>query len=174
MIIDKYRGKYRNIQRGWSALQSTGIPTLALGGTWMFGPCRFDKHEITLPNGFKLFYDNLQQVNVVPTGKDYNQVQWRFDYAGRHKYVYGAKVLENITQALAQIIIKDLALRANALGLRFAHQVHDELIFIVKTPRVDEVRKLLLELAAIRPDWAPELPLASEVKVGPSYGEMVG
>jgi len=173
-VVDKYRYKYSDIQKGWAALQSTGIPTLARGGTWMFGPCKFDKHEILLPNGFKLFYDDLEQINTAPNASGYNQMQWRFAYAGRFKFLYGAKTLENITQALAQIIIKDLALRAFGAGLRFAHQVHDELIFVVKEKHADQVKRILLEMAAMRPNWAPELPLASEVKIGPSYGEMVG
>jgi len=161
-VVDGYRGKYRRIPATWRTLDGTGIPTLARGGTYVVGACVFTKGEIRLPNGLKLFYDDLEMTSD----------GWRFRYGGRYKFAYGAKVLENMTQALAQIIIKDLARRAHSNGLRFAHQVHDELIFVVKNKLVGKTCERLLELAAIRPDWAPELPLASEVKAGKSYGEM--
>ena len=167
-VVQVYRSKYSRIAGSWNRLQGVGMNTLANGGTWVFGPCIFGLNEIRLPNDLKLFYDDLQSMSQGGTINN-----WRFRYGGRFKFVYGAKLLENITQALAQIIIKELALRAQDEGMRFAHQVHDELLFVVKNKYVERTRERLLELAAIRPDWAPELPLASETKFGPSYGEMV-
>jgi DNA polymerase I-like protein with 3'-5' exonuclease and polymerase domains len=60
----------------------------------------------------------------------------------------------------------------NALGRRFAHQVHDELIYVIKDAELDEFITGLKEQAVIRPTWAPELPIASEIKVGFNYGEL--
>jgi DNA polymerase I-like protein with 3'-5' exonuclease and polymerase domains len=93
-----------------------------------------------------------------------------FKHGGITKHLYGAKVLENMTQALARIIIMDLAMR---MGKRFAHQVHDELIYVVKKTEAVEFVRRLRELAVIRPGWGTDLPIAFEVKVGPNYGELI-
>ena len=50
--------------------------------------------------------------------------------------LYGAKLLENIVQALARIIIMDAALRLEDIGLRFVLQAHDELVFCLPEQEV--------------------------------------
>jgi hypothetical protein len=140
---------------------------LANDGLYVLGPCEFSKHQILLPNGMKLFYYNLQQT----TPKN-GRAQWVFHYGERLKFLFGGKILENATQALARIIIMDAAIRAQPAVGRFAHQVHDELIYVIRNREVERVIEDLRAAVKVRPIWAPELPIASEVKIGPSYGEL--
>ena len=98
-----------------------------------------------------------------------------FVYAGFKKRIYGGKLLENITQALARIITMEAAVRIRnhlaRLGIQMALQVHDELVFVVKKEYEAITRKVLAYELRRRPAWLPNLPLDCEVGSGPSYGD---
>jgi DNA polymerase len=167
--VDIYRNTYWEIPDLWRQLDRW-LPTLnygpehaALGprawredfheGQWVTR--RYDKTNllvikkgaIVLPNAMELRYN-------VPDTK-----------------IYGAKLLENIIQALARIVVMQAALRLSERGQRFCLQVHDELVFIVPTEEVDTVKEIILAEMIRQPTWAPGLPLAAEVGVGKSYGD---
>src|SRR5262249_15276642 len=69
------------------------------------GPVTIAPRRIVLPNGLALRYDEPDEG------------------------LWGGKLLENICQALARVIIMQAALRLADRGLRFVLQVHDELLF---------------------------------------------
>jgi DNA polymerase len=163
-IVKLYRGKYKNISGSWRTLQNEAIPVLAgNGGSFRIGPCVFEKAAVLLPNGLKLHYFDLNQ-----EPGEFGP-QWSFTYGGKPKKLYGGKLLENIVQALARIITMDAALRIQKrLGLGM--QVHDELVYGVKTELIPEFKAVALDEMRRRPIWAPNLPLEAEVGIGPSYG----
>jgi DNA polymerase I-like protein with 3'-5' exonuclease and polymerase domains len=68
----------------------------------------------------------------------------------------------------------DAAVRLNArkLGVQLAHQVHDELIYVMPDHLLPIVRPALEEEMKRRPIWGDDLPLAAESKVGKSYGDL--
>ena len=116
--------------------------------TARLGPVLFRSGRVELPNGLRLRYP------VVPD-----------------KNLYGAKLLENITQALARIVVMQAALRLARLGYRFVLQAHDELVFVVRNDRV-EAAKTDIAFEMVRPvPWLEGLPLAVEIGVGDNYGE---
>jgi DNA polymerase len=106
-----------------------------------------EKGAILLPNGMSLRYN-------VPDIK-----------------LYGAKLLENIIQALARIVVMQAALRLNKLGYRFALQAHDELAFVVSDDQLDTAKETILAEMIRPPVWAIDLPLAAEIGHGRSYGD---
>lgn len=165
MIVTSYRSKYHRVPATWKLLNYTGIPALRSGSNWMFGPCVFEKESILLPSGLRLFYYGLEQN---PSG------EWWFRYGGEKKKLYGGKLLENITQALARIIVMDAGRRIRKrTGFSFSLQAHDELVFVVPDEAVESMRVVMLEEMLRRPDWAPQWPVAADdgVKTGQSYGE---
>jgi DNA polymerase len=85
--------------------------------------------------------------------------------------MYGPKLLENIVQALARIVVMNAALRIKDRGFLFKLQSHDELAFIVPTADVPRCMGIVLEEMRRRPSWAKELPLNAEAGHGPSYGD---
>jgi DNA polymerase family A len=85
--------------------------------------------------------------------------------------LYGAKLLENIVQALARIVIMQAAVRLSRLGLRFALQSHDELVFVVPEDSVELAWWMIQEEMTREPKWLPGLPLAVEIGEGDNYGE---
>jgi hypothetical protein len=165
--VNTYRRKYHHIKNAWRELNDFGIPVLANGGEYTFGPCVFEKGAILLPSGLRLHYHNLRQVDGD------KGPQWLFDYAGKPKRLYGGALLENIVQALARIIVMDAAVRAQKrlarAGIFLNLQVHDELVMLVPEKFAEVTRRILEEEMAKRPSWAPTLPLKAESGRGENY-----
>jgi DNA polymerase len=160
--VDRYRGDYREIPALWKTFDNL-LPGIASGraaGTQV-GPVTIEPGAILLPNGLRLFYDDLRHEDGT----------WKYTYAGKTKYTHGPKVTENVVQALARIAVMEASLRIRRRLLPFAHQVHDELVFVIPSRFEDRARGILLEEMRRRPGWAPDLPLDAEVGVGRNYGE---
>lgn len=166
-IVNLYRSTYSNIAQVWRTLTDM-IPRMTRSDcNKVWGPITFLHEKIRLPNGLHLHYRNLRNEGG----------RWKFDYGAETKDLYGGKLLENIVQALARICTMDAAVknRTNfsrlADDLDLAMQVHDELVYVAPVELESVMRATLLENMASRPQWAPDLPLASECESGPNYGE---
>ena len=75
--------------------------------------------------------------------------------------IYGAKLVENVIQALACLHITETAMRVKHLtqGLLLpAHQVHDELVFVVDEHLAEQVRDLVILEMSKSPEWMPGVP----------------
>jgi hypothetical protein len=149
-VVDTYRSLFNNIKRTWFKLDSLLSRFLECRNKiqrQQWGPCWFESGRIVLPNRMTLRY-------TLPD-----------------EHLYGAKLLENITQALARIVVMSAAVRLyRDHSLRFVLQTHDELVFVVPEREVNKAG-LLIEHEMIQPpEWMPELPLAVEVKAGTNYG----
>jgi DNA polymerase len=165
-VVNTYRSKYAKIPAGWKHLNNVIIPALQDGGRIngapaAFGPCVIEKEAILLPNGLRLFYHNLRR----------SHGEWWFEYGGVPKKLYGGKLLENITQALARIVVMEAATRIRKRCARFSLQAHDELVYVVPDALVEELTGVAMEEMTRRPVWMPDWPLAAESGVGQSYGD---
>jgi hypothetical protein len=164
--VTTYRNKYAAIPAGWKHLNNVIIPALQTGTTVNgapvhFGPCVIEREAILLPNGLRLFYHGLVK----------SQGEWWFTYGEVRKKLYGGKLLENITQALARIVVMEASTRIRKRCSRFALQAHDELVYVVPDGQVEELRQVAMEEMTRRPVWLPGWPLAAELGVGLSYGD---
>jgi DNA polymerase I-like protein with 3'-5' exonuclease and polymerase domains len=125
-------------------------------------------HGIRLPNGFYIKYPNLRhQVN--DEGRDelvYDTKKGRAIIPNR---IYGGKVVENVCQALARIVIGEQMLRV-AKKYRVVMTVHDAVCCVVPEHEVDTAREYVEMCMRMRPKWALELPLDCESGTGDSYG----
>lgn len=169
-VVNTYRRKNHKVKQAWDILNRVGIPILASNNVWQWGPVIFRHEEVELPNGMKLYYHNLRQE---PGGKF--GMEWVFNYGYKKKRLYGGKLLENIVQALARIIVMDAAVRVRkrlaVLGIELALQVHDELVFVVAAEHEKVVRLVLDHELKVRPLWMPDLPLDCELGSGVNYAE---
>ena len=182
-IVKAYRDGYAKIPAAWKTLDAL-IPRMAHGNpNAYFGPCLVKHQEVVLPNGLSLYYPKLTQ-EVTPRGS-----QWVFRNGRRIKFLWGGTFLENLTQALARICNFEAALRLHKEYPRFrlAHQVHDELIYVVpgrieveplpngKTKThvfgpAKEFLQAVITVLSTPPAWGPDIPLAAEGDAGPNYG----
>jgi DNA polymerase len=180
MSVMTYRSTYHQIPGGWTRLSA------ALGNEWLgqgrnsvakFGPVTISKGTVHLPSGLSLnyakpqkrYYEREDKNGVVRKGSELV-----YQYGRTWHKIYGAKMLENIVQALARIILTNAKLRINdrfPIEGRFALQAHDELVYIVTDQHVDKLRDIVHQEMTRRPSWAPTLPLKVESKVGRSYGD---
>jgi DNA polymerase len=99
----------------------------------------------------------------------------RWTYAtpeGARSDLYGGKLLENVIQALARIVVTTAELRLAHAGLRSALSVHDELVFVVKRKHAEVLRGAVQKTMERKVAWLPELPVAAEVNYGDNYGDV--
>ena len=129
-IVSRYRGTFYSIRDAWSNLNDNGINILANGGKMMFGPVVFEKGVIYMPGRLKMFYHNLR---FEAAAKD-RRGGWTFTFAGKTKFLFGGKILENIVQYLDRILVFDAALRIQSriAPYRLAQQAHDENCYVVQ------------------------------------------
>ena len=163
--VSTYRRVNPQIPTAWRQLDFL-LSTAWLGksGPVEFGPVTIGHGCVIGPGGLiTMHYDNPRRDPV--SGDLF------YNYGREVHKIYGAKLLENIIQFLARIIVMDAALRIAARGHNFVLQAHDELVFIVRDDEVDMVKKMVHTEMTMRPWWAPDLPLSADVGVGQSYGD---
>lgn len=127
---------------------------------------------IPLPSGRCMRYNDVQQQKRKFTddeGHEYERSVLTALIGGRRHMLYGAMICENITQAFARDVFAHNWLLCEASD-RFPSlfTAHDE---NVTEPLESEDCAELLRLMSTTPAWAPGLPVAAEMKVGPRYAK---
>lgn len=123
-----------------------------------------DADAIWLPSGLCINYPNVHVIESVDphTGNKTKEVVYDGPY-GEPRKLYGGKILENVSQALARIVLTDIIDRVRTrLGYLPFLSTHDSLDYCVPLEEADYLDKELDREFAIRPTWAAGLPLASE------------
>jgi DNA polymerase len=150
VIVHTYRKLFNHIPMMWQRLDHL-LRFVVMDDCpqeEQLGPVTLSPKRIWLPNGLSLRYDDVPAEDL-----------------------YGGKLLENICQALARVIIMQAALRLARRGYPFCHQSHDELIFCIPNGQLEDARTAITQEMIRPPEWMPELPLAVEVKQGSNYGD---
>jgi DNA polymerase len=138
----------------------------------------FNGSEMTLPNGMPLRYEQL-----IGTTGGYHYIgdQRAFKDATKRRIlgepidlacwtrIYGGKVVENITQALARIIVADQLVKISA-RYKVVLQVHDEVVIVVDEEEAQQAADYMTEVMSTPPAWAPDLPLSCDVGFHERYG----
>ena len=171
-IIDVYRTSYPAITKLWReagvALDAVlGNKTTPLG---RHGVLAVEGTKgIRLPNGLYLRYPNLRKQNN-DDGKSeyvYDTKKGKTTVPNR---IYGGKVVENICQALARIIIGEQMLMI-AKKYKVVMTVHDAIACIVPASDVNTAKENVEIFMRMRPSWAMDLPLNCEAGSGGTYGD---
>ena len=118
----------------------------------------------TLPSGLILRYEDMvcEQTHKGP----------QFSYmtrSGRTK-IYGGKVIENLCQALARIIIAEQMVKV-ARKYRTVLTVHDSIGALVPVDEVVEGQMFIEKCMRRIPTWAEGLPLECESGFADNYGD---
>lgn len=184
-VVATYRSRHPHVIRLWKRAEDAlkwviqGIEGQAIDHAGVVVTC---KEGILLPNGMKIRYPELKFKPKV-FGVDDPEAGWTFWNGKAREKIYGGKIIENIVQALARIVVMDQTLliagwckkraRIAATGLhyRVVLSVHDEAVSVV--PTWDAIECLEYTNWALRqaPTWMPGLPLFSEGGIGSRYGD---
>ena len=161
-IIDIYRGTAHPVVTFWHMCSDLIERSLYGGKEFVYKCLIFRKGEIELPNGMKLLYPDLRVEK---------------DDSGRSEWVYGAdatklyagKVTNNVTQALARIVMTDGMLRVNK-RYPVVGTVHDELIALVSDDQVEDAKTWVLAQMTMEPSYMPGIPLDADGGAHQRYG----
>lgn len=171
-IIDTYRLTYPRIPELWKAAANV-LPAIIGEQTTEFGRGGLLKVDgsqgILLPNGLRLRYPNLRWVEMEENGKPQFVYDTKKGKASIPNRIYGGKVVENVCQALARIVIGEQMLMI-AKKYRVVMTVHDAIACIVPEAEAETAKEFVELCMRLRPAWAPELPLNCEAGYGQSYG----
>jgi len=168
--VGAYRERYSEVPRMWGkldrALHSSWLGKLS-AADWVSGPIRMFNRDgcgvVQGPGGREIRYPGAML-------GDFGELWW-FDGGVVPKKIYGASCLENIIQFLARVVMFDIAMRLKAGGLRFIHQVHDELVFCVPDEYVGGALMTIQQEMTLPPAWCADLPLDCDVGYGQRYGD---
>jgi len=159
---DIYRRSHPNVVRYWGDAGRM-LSRLAGGEPTDWGPLRVDGGRIYLPNGAWLNYRTLEY--------DSEWQSWKIKTRSGWTRMYGPKLVENVVQALARVVLSQAMLRIRSeTDLPIVNCTHDEVVVLVKDdanaqPTLDWL------MAEMRrpPVWLPELPLDCEGSLSERY-----
>jgi len=171
-IVNLYRQKYGRIAELWKEAQ-TALEKMVAGYDFEFGTgikLRCNGQGIHLPNGMLVIYPNLRKEDG------------QFVYDGRYGPVkiYGGKVVENVVQALARIVVFDQMAKIDQalrkldtpeLRFKVVLTVHDEVVACAPTGFTKACVLLMEKIMSTPPKWAAGLPVACESGHGENYGD---
>jgi DNA polymerase len=135
---------------------------------------------IMLPNGFVIRYpllnrgdDGFSYCNDQRTYREALRCRVMGEPLPYDKFtrIYAGKVAENITQALARIVVSE---QMTKVGQRYkvALQVHDEIVIVCDENEAEEAKAYMVSVMSTPPTWAPDLPVACEAHIGKTYGDV--
>ena len=155
----KISGFWKVVDEALEHAMTTDEPGLA--GKWIRFGRKGNYLLARLPSGRRLVYPS-PRIGTAGSEDD------RFSYMGVEQYTrkwtrirsYGAKVVENLTQAVACDLLAEGLLRLEDAGYETILTVHDEAI--TEAPDTPEFSFARMErLMAALPEWAPGLPLVA-------------
>jgi DNA polymerase len=172
-IIDTYRTTYPKIVALWKdagtalkAILQKQHSTLGRDGVLKIE----GEDGVRLPNGLYIRYPNLRMYQ----SEDSEKAELVYDTKKGKQVIpnriYGGKLIENVCQALARIIIGEQMLMV-AKKYKVVMTVHDAIALIVPEHEVETAKEYVELCMRLRPKWARELPLNCEAGYGRSYGD---
>jgi DNA polymerase len=168
-IVRLYRDKFDQIADLWRHADKC-LASMSRGYTDNFRALMCDADGVFLPNKTMIRYANLRRE------------AYQYVYDGRYGPVkiYGGKFVENVTQALAKIVVFDQMARIEQLlrpmdtpeqRHRVVLTVHDEVVCVVPEDKAEWALEMMEEQMKRSPSWAKDLPISCEGGVGDSYGD---
>jgi DNA polymerase len=173
VLVKLYRNLYSEIPWLWKRAARMAEQIILLSGRrWnpklvghdgetAIPAVRVGHDSIILPNNMRICYPEIRHQTInTPAGIE---TQLGFARGTGFKKLFGGSIVENISQALARIVITDAMIRIYAeTGYHPTLTTYDSLDYIVPVEDAPAMDLILAREFAVRPSWAPNLPLASE------------
>lgn len=169
-IVSTYRRSHPHIVARWREADKvlTLMMSLKAADAMPWAGLTVRKGSIELPNGMLLMYPKIHRVYDEETGD--SSVQY---WNGKHwVHMYGAKLVQNITQALARVVVADNLITAAEMCASYndasqvSLMVHDEIVSMVSDDNVKRYQQELDDAMRIPPAWCAEGNLTLDVESG--------
>jgi DNA polymerase len=171
-VVTLYRNTYSRIAQLWNEANKA-LEKMAQGHEYALdvGMQLLCTNEgIQLPNHTMIRYTNLRKT---PDG---------YEYDGRYGPVkiYGGKVVENVVQALARIVVFDQMAKIDQQmrqhdgtdgRYKVVLTVHDEVVCVVPESAEEWCKELMVREMSTPPRWCSDLPVSCECESGNNYAD---
>ncbi len=166
-----YRQTHGGVVGYWRQAD-TILASLAKGETTTWGPLAIKDRKIYLPNGAPLIYDTLESHIETEEGLA-KRCYWRLLTRAGWVKMYGAKLVENVVQALARLVLSQAMIAIDKeLSLPIVTCTHDEIVLLVKDDsRAQELVEACVAIMKRAPTWLPGIPLDAEFSLGKRYSK---
>lgn len=125
-----------------------------------------------LPSKLYMRYPDLKQT-IVQTTKG-QRTEWSVLKNRRERdKLYGSKVFQGLTQAMARCIIAEAMLRIEKKH-RILLTIHDAVYLLAPEDKADVVLRFVIEQLRVPPVWMPDIPLDAEGGFGRSLDFKMG
>jgi hypothetical protein len=162
-IIDIYRATAHPVATFWDMCSGLIESSLYGGKVYKYRCLTFSKERIELPNGMSLLYPQLRREK-----DEKGRSQWV--YGPNATKLYAGKITNNVTQAVARIVMTDGMLRVTK-KYPVVGTVHDEQIVLVPDDEVADAKTWVLEQMTMEPSYMQGIPLAADGGAHRRYGE---
>lgn len=154
-IVTQYRAMYPNVPQLWAIGKQLLFYMLdQTSAEYSYGPLQVASNALKLPNGMYLQYPKLRYTNG-----DFIYDSGRTGITRTH----GPRLVENIIQALARIVITDQMLAIQKLPeVDVVLTVHDEIIALSTDSDCGKILQKIMAIMTTPPSWCNELPLDAE------------
>ena len=158
--VNSYRTSHPRVVELWKRADRI-LQSLQLGtATEKFGPMRIENRRVYYPNGAWSDYTHLRN-----DGREF----YTETREGRAK-IYGAKLVENVVQALARTLMAEWML-AISKRYKIVTTTHDEVVYLAPEPEADQALKFGLSIMKSPPAWCSGLPLDAEGGYAANYSK---
>jgi DNA polymerase len=161
---DEWKFAYRNTHPAVTNLWRQGdvmLHHLANGKSVDWGPVTISHHRIWLPNGAPLIYD---------LDYDGETREWRRKTRHGWSKMYGAKLVENLIQALARVVVTQAMIRIRSSVAKIFNMRHDDIGILVPIDgREQERLDYVVAEMKREPEWLPGIPLGAEGSLHTNY-----
>ncbi len=166
-LVDQWRRANPAITALWAAVEDAALQAVRDGQhAKLRRGIAFQVRQgalfVRLPSGRELAYqqpgttlNRFGREAVVYMDRDQQTRRWV------ETETYGAKLVENLVQAIARDCLAEAMLSLDQAGYAIVMHVHDEVVLDVPDDKPDALEDVL-ELMARRPDWAKDLPLRAD------------
>jgi len=180
-VVTIYRDTHPQVRKLWKRGDEV-LKAIAAGQIGVpldyQGVVKTCKDGLVMPGGLQILFPELNYKTFSKGEREANNGyfdgEWTFWNGKAREHIYGSKLIENVIQCLARIVVFNQCLEAAKLtrGIaRWAHSVHDEGVFVTHAWYGSYVLDILMKSFRTPPDWAHSLPLNCEGGFHRRYGD---
>lgn len=164
-IVDLYRRVHDKVVALWDRCQYVILPDIANNQCSLLN-VDVNGWFITQKDGF----GRPGEPGVVYKDLTWDGKEWTYQMGRMRVRIYGPKVVENLSQHAAMLIVMWQTARINE-RYPVKLSVHDEAVTVVRDEIITDARAYMEECLSMAPKWCRDIiPVACETGVGESYG----